>query len=71
MLCLNEYPFIMHHQNLNDIVILDDKRMLGEGAFSFVYKARSRLDGRLYALKKVASSDRQDPTDPARHTKLA
>ena len=42
---------------LEDIQVLDETRILGEGAFSQVHKVRSRHDGRLYALKKVGSAD--------------
>ena len=38
---------------LEDIEILDATKILGEGSYAAVYKVRSRLDNRIYALKKV------------------
>ena len=41
-------------KSLQDIEILDQSKILGEGAFSEVVKVRSRLDNQYYALKQVA-----------------
>ena len=43
-------------RSLQDIEIYDDRKILGEGAFSEVLKVRSKLDGKLYALKRVSLS---------------
>jgi hypothetical protein len=40
-------------RSLEDIEILDKSKILGEGAFSEVAKVRSRVDGKMYALKQV------------------
>ena len=40
-------------RTLDDVEILDQDKILGEGAFSQVYKVRSRVDNKYYALKKV------------------
>ncbi len=40
-------------RNMEDIEILDKSKILGEGAFSEVTKVRSRIDGKMYALKMV------------------
>jgi hypothetical protein len=39
--------------SLKDIQMLDDTKILGEGTFSQVVKARSNVDGKIYALKLV------------------
>jgi len=50
---LNLYIIQRMLRSLNDVEILDSSKILGEGAFSQVKKARSRIDGKLYALKEV------------------
>lgn len=40
-------------RTLDDIEILDSTKILGEGAFSEVFKVRSKIDGRIYALKQA------------------
>ena len=40
-------------KRLKDIEILDKHKILGEGAFSKVLKVKSKLDNKIYALKKI------------------
>ena len=39
--------------SITDLTILDNKKILGEGAYSEVIKVRNKRDGKVYALKKV------------------
>ena len=41
-------------KSIDNIEILDNNKILGEGAFSEVVKLRSRLDNQTYALKQVS-----------------
>ena len=45
-------------RSLDDIEILDNTKILGEGAFSEVFRVRSKKDGKMYALKQVNLSDK-------------
>ena len=38
----------------------DEKRLIGSGCFGEVFSARSRLDGRMYAIKKSRQRFRSD-----------
>ena len=40
-------------KSMNDIEILDSTKILGEGAFSEVFRVRSKIDNKIYALKQV------------------
>lgn len=40
-------------RTLQDVEIHDERKILGEGAFSEVLKARSKIDNKIYALKRV------------------
>ena len=40
-------------RTLDDIEIIDKSKILGEGAFSEVFRVRSKIDKRIYALKEV------------------
>lgn len=40
--------------SLNDVEILDQSKILGEGTFSQVVKVRSNVDGGTYAMKLVS-----------------
>lgn len=40
-------------KSTEDIEIIDNNKILGEGAFSEVVKVRSRRDNKMYALKQV------------------
>lgn len=40
-------------KSIKDLEIIDQDKILGEGAFSKVIKVRSKLDGKYYAMKKV------------------
>lgn len=40
-------------KSLNDFVVLDSQKILGEGAFSEVIKVKLKSDGNIYALKKI------------------
>lgn len=39
--------------SLSDLEILVDEGILGEGAFSEVFKVKLKKDGLIYALKKI------------------
>lgn len=41
-------------KSIDEVEILDSNKILGEGAFSEVVKARSKRDGKIYALKQVS-----------------
>ncbi len=40
-------------RSLADFEFFDQEEKLGDGAYSQVVKARSRLDGKFYALKQI------------------
>ena len=40
-------------KTLNDIEFLEGEKSIGSGAFSTVHKVRSKIDNKIYALKKV------------------
>lgn len=40
-------------KNLNNFEFLDKKQIIGEGGFSRVFRARNKIDQKIYALKKV------------------
>ena len=44
-------------RSLDDIQILDNTKILGEGAFSEVFRVRSKVDNKIYALKQVGLLD--------------
>ncbi len=39
--------------SLDDIEILNENKILGEGAYSDVLKVKSKINNKIYALKKV------------------
>ncbi len=39
--------------DLNDFELLENNKILGEGAFSQVVRVRCKKNGRIYALKKI------------------
>lgn len=39
--------------SIKDLTVLEDKKILGEGAFSEVIKVRHNSDNKVYALKKI------------------
>jgi len=39
---------------IEDVEMLDETRILGEGSYSAVYKVRSKRDNKIYALKKAS-----------------
>ncbi len=41
------------YSSLNNFDILEKDKILGEGSYSKVFKARNILDNKIYALKKV------------------
>ena len=47
----------MKINDLNEFEIEKGSKILGEGTFSEVYKVRSLVDGKFYALKSVVLSD--------------
>ena len=40
-------------KSLNDFVVLDSNKILGEGAFSEVIRVKLKSDGKIYALKVI------------------
>lgn len=40
-------------KSLNEITFIDENKILGEGAFSEVFKVKRKSDGKIFALKKV------------------
>ena len=40
-------------KSLDEITFIDKDKILGEGAFSEVFKVKRKSDGKLFALKKV------------------
>ena len=40
-------------KSFEDIEVLDNTKILGEGAFSEVFRVKGRIDGRTYAMKQV------------------
>ena len=42
--------------NINVMQKFEDIQFVGEGSFSTVYRARRKLDGKTYALKKMSMS---------------
>ena len=44
-------------QSIKDVTILEQKQILGEGAFSRVVKVRSNKDNQIYALKKIDANE--------------
>lgn len=41
------------YKSFEDIEVLDSTKILGEGAFSEVFRVKSRIDGKTYAMKQV------------------
>ena len=39
--------------SIKDLIVLEDNKILGEGAFSEVIKVRHKKDNKIYALKKI------------------
>ncbi len=52
---------------IEDVEMLDSSKMLGEGAYSTVYKVRSKKNNKVYALKKVGLEDKGQRADAERH----
>jgi serine/threonine protein kinase len=48
-------------RTLDDIEMIDSTKILGEGAFSEVFRVRSKVDGRIYALKQINLSKLSKP----------
>ena len=40
-------------KSIQDLTIIDQNKILGEGAYSEVIKVRNKKDQKIYALKKV------------------
>ena len=51
---------VLDHVNLNSRYANDFEQIeeIGRGGFGIVYKARHRLDGNIYAIKKIKLSDK-------------
>lgn len=41
-------------KSLDDLEFYDNDKPIGDGAFSTVFKVKSKIDGQIYALKKVS-----------------
>ena len=44
-------------KSIKDVIILEQNKMLGEGAFSTVIKIKLKNDGKIYALKKIDANE--------------
>ena len=40
-------------KSLDEITFVDNDKILGEGAFSEVFKVKRKSDGKIFALKKI------------------
>jgi len=54
------YDTVLDHVNLNSRYANDFEELeeIGRGGFGIVYKARHRLDGNIYAIKKIKLSEK-------------
>ncbi len=59
---LNKFKKDIMIKSLNDLETIDKEAILGSGAYSEVIKVRSKIDGQIYALKKI-NLDKLSKTD--------